>query len=111
MNLEEEFAKVRAVLHQIVDRIHLPSETEVRELKTAVDLIAEPTAPEAPPVVSSDSPAPPAPGSVVPPPAFTGTAPAAPSFAEAGASTTPDPLASYSLAELENEFARRQAAS
>lgn len=105
MTIENEFAKVRAVLHAIVDRIHLPSETEVKELKSSIDNIADTLAGEdvAAPVDPVTVPAP-----VV-------TSPDAPSFAQAAPAVAVPPAAtdvsSLSNAELEAELARRNAAS
>lgn len=88
-----EFGKVKDVLRTVVGKLHLPSETEIQDLATAVEAIAEPeTAPE-----NTDQ-------------AQTASETVAPPGNAAATSDTSnvDPLAGFSVEQLQAELAARQ---
>lgn len=96
-----ELVKVRQVFHTILSKIHLPSETEINEIRDFVNTIggsqvgAEGTTAVTPVEVA--------------PPALAPT-PAAP-VAQGITPVAPDPLAGFSADELAAELAKRQGPS
>lgn len=94
-----ELVKVRQVFHTLVGKLHLPSETEINELRDFINTIGGKQATSVAssnPVQNVETPA--------PAPAATPAAPVAQGITP----VKPDPLAGFSVEDLQRELAERQ---
>lgn len=93
-----ELVKVRQVFHTILSKIHLPSETEINEIRDFVNTIGGKQVSDAAAnnAVQNVETAPPAPTPT----------PAAP-VAQGVTKVVPDPLAGFSVEQLQAELAAR----
>ena len=96
-----ELVKVRQTFHTILSKIHFPSETEINEIRAFVNTIGGKQADsvDASNAVKPVETAPPAPQAT----------PAAP-IAAGVTKVVPDPLAGFSVEDLQAELAARQPA-